>query len=347
MAFGKGSKSVSYEDILQVVSEYDILNYYLGITQIPCMIKAPYRLDNNPSVSLYSEDGRKINFHDFGQRIGGGVIKLLSRSWGTRVEYVLERISDDLPKITANKSNYNTNIAKVHGESRKTYSKTTTLECKVREWRGYDLDFWESFGVSKPWLEFGDVYAISHVILTKKGNRMSLPADKYAYVYVESKDGIITLKIYQPYSQTHKWLNKHDGSVWDLWTKLPETGEVLIITSSRKDALSIWENTGIPSCSLQAESYLPKPQVVALLKSRFKRILVLYDNDFKSEVNYGRLYGQELASAFELEQIEIPLEYYSKDPSDLCKNHGRLIQREVILGLINSRTNNNSIITPF
>ena len=114
-------------------------------------------------------------------------------------------------------------------------------------------------------------------------------------------------------------MNKHDGSVWDLWTKLPDKGDNLIITSSRKDALCIWANTGIPSLSLQAESYLPKQHVVQQLKDRFKNVYVLYDNDFDSSENHGRELGNLMAKEFDLIQIEIPDEYKSKDTSDLYK----------------------------
>ena len=84
--------------------------------------------------------------------------------------------------------------------------------------------------------------------------------------------------------------------------------------------MCIWENTGIPSISLQAESYLPKQHVVQQLKDRFRKVYVLYDNDFNStKENYGRIFGKTMAESFDLIQLEIPNKYESKDPSDLCK----------------------------
>ena len=69
------------------------------------------------------------------------------------------------------------------------------------------------------------------------------------------------------------------------------------------------------------------------LKNRFKRVFVLYDNDFQSEENHGRIYGETLAEKFGLLRIEIPEQWKSKDPSDLVKNHGREVLREVIYSL--------------
>ena len=143
------------------------------------------------------------------------------------------------------------------------------------------------------------------------------------------------MKIYQPFSERMKWLSKHDSSVWDLWDRLPEKGNKLIITSSRKDALCIWENTGIPAISLQGEGYIPKEHVVQQLKDRFEIVYVLYDNDFNSDINNGRVFGETLSRKFNLRQIEIPTEWRCKDTSDLCYNWGRDIVKQVITELTN------------
>lgn len=337
MSFGKGNSSTTLDEIYKAVSEFQILAYYLNINQIPCVISSPLRKDTNPSFALYSKNGIKIQYLDYGTRESGGTIDLLSALWGTNYNDTVSRLAEDLPKFAQVQNNPLIVKKEQHDSGKHIYSIETDLQCKVREWKEYDLVYWKNAGISLPWLKFGKVFPISHIIVIKRGNRYIIPADKYAYVYVEFKDGNPSLKFYQPFSKSHKWSNKHDASVWDLWEQLLKTGERLIITSSRKDALSVWENTGIPSCSLQAESYHPKPHVMQQLKERFKYIYVLYDNDFKSTVNYGRAYGASLAEEFGLTQIEIPDEYQSKDPSDLCNNYNREKLKEVILSLINEK----------
>ena len=337
MGFSQGLKTVDLETILNSVRELDILSYYLGISNVPCIIKSPLRLDRHPSFGIYSRDGKKIYYHDFATKDRGSIFQLLMKLWNVDYNEMLQRIDKDLPKILSCKNNISITKTTLNNNSSKTYNKDTNLECKVRPWKNYDFEYWEQYGISEKWLKFGDIYPISHLILTKNGNKFSIPAEKYAYAYVERKDGNISLKIYQPYSTNFKWSNKHDGSVWDLWTKIPEKGEHLIITSSRKDALCIWENTGIPAISLQAESYLPKQHVVQQLKDRFKYIYVLYDNDFQSDENHGRILGEMMANEFNLIQIEIPIKYRSKDTSDLCKNYGRQQVKEVIFQLIKEK----------
>lgn len=322
----------SITELLNNVSEYDIMKHYLGIVNIPCVINSPLRKDNNPSLGIYSHTGTRIHYMDFGTKDSGSIIDLLSNMWGKSLNDTILQIYKDLPKFKSIHSKFNVSYS-----NKKIAISDSKLEVKTRTWKPWDIEYWNSYGVSLNWLKFGQIYPISFIILYKNGSKKIVPAEKYAYVYVEFKDNHTTFKIYQPFSKDYKWLNKHDSSVWDLWSQLPKNGDKLIITSSRKDALCIWENTGIPSCSLQGEGYLPKKKVLDQLKSRFKTIYVLYDNDFQSNENHGRTFGKNMANAFELRQIEIPSEYRSKDTSDLCKNHGRVIVKEVITSLISKK----------
>ena len=322
----RGSDSTSIEKVNDLYSDFDIAHKYLGITCVPEVINSPLRQDNNPSLGLFiNNKTNSLWFKDFGSGEKGSLYDLLAKIWNVSKDKVYDRILEDMPAPAPMRK---------HGV--KVYRKSAgKVEVRVREWRDYDIAYWDSYGISLPWLKFGEIYPISHIILTKNGHSYPIPAEKYAYVYVERKDGIISFKIYQPYSKEYKWMSKHDSSVWDLWTKIPEKGDKLIITSSRKDALAIWSNTGIPALSLQGEGYIPKEHVVQQLKDRYNKVYVLYDNDFQSEENHGRMYGKMIAERFNVTQIEIPEKWKSKDPSDLVKNHGRGVLRGVIYELVN------------
>lgn len=322
----RGSDSTSIEKVNDLYSDFDIAHKYLGITCVPEVINSPLRQDNNPSLGLFINNRtNSLWFKDFGSGEKGSLYDLLAKMWNVSKDKVYDRILEDMPAPAPMRR---------HGV--KVYRKSAgKVEVRVREWRDYDIAYWNSYGISLPWLKFGEIYPISHIILTKNGHSYPIPAEKYAYVYVERKDGIVSFKIYQPYSKEYKWMSKHDSSVWDLWTKIPEKGDKLIITSSRKDALAIWSNTGIPALSLQGEGYIPKEHVVQQLKDRYNKVYVLYDNDFQSEENHGRMYGKMIAERFNVIQIEIPEKWKSKDPSDLVKNHGREVLRGVIYELVN------------
>lgn len=326
--FSKGFKSVSLSEIRQQYSDADIAQKYLGV-KVPCLVCSPFRDDKRPSLSLYYSKSGNLCYKDFATSDGGSLYDFLSRLWNTSMSETISKIASDI--------GIKDTLVKRRTKSLRKTTKSV-LQVKIREWRDYDIEFWAQFGINKDWLKFGDVYPITQMFFTKDGITKIIPADKYAYAYIERKDGIVSIKIYQPFSDTMKWISKHDSSVWDLWTKLPENGERLIITSSRKDALCLWANTGIPSLSLQGEGYVPKEHVVNQLKQRFKNIYVLYDNDFKAvekgEENHGRVFGKHLSDMFGLIQIEIPEFYRSKDPSDLFRDWGKEVFRTVMQSLI-------------
>ena len=330
--FAQGRTSLSYKDVLDVVSEESILEYFSGITTIPCVINSPLREDNHPSFSVFYSDSGRIHFKDFGNNRSFNLIGFLKELLHKNDAFdVIDEIVNNLDSIKSI-DKFTVKSERPKSQRNKGRNKTTKeLKVKVREWKEYDLDFWLKFGINKHWLEFGNIYPISHIFLGED----CFTSDKYAYCYVEFKDNNPTLKIYQPYSESLKWLNNHDSSVWDLWTQaFNSESEDLIITSSRKDALCLWANTGIPSVALQSETTFPKPHVVQQLKDKFKTIWCLYDNDYDKEKNYGRDFSIQLSELYNFKRIEIPEFFQSKDPSDLYYNHGYKIFKQVLNQLL-------------
>ena len=327
----KGTDTISIDDVRRITTDYEVINKYLGISVVPSNINSILREDKNPSLCIFPyKDG--LFYKDFGTNQSGNIYQLLSLYWNIPLNQVYRKIYNDFTSV-----NYKSCCCK--NRTSKTIIKKKSninIKIKIRNWKPWDIEYWSSYGISLKWLEYCDIFPISHIFLIhQNGEQLIISADKYAYVYIERKDNKVSLKIYQPYSTNFKWMSKHDASVWDLWTKIPEKGDKLIITSSRKDALCLWANTGIPSLSLQGEGYVPKEKVINQLKERYNKIYVFYDNDFKNKVNNGRNYGRILAEKFNLQQIEIPTEYKSKDPSDLYKNWGKEVFLNVINQLIN------------
>lgn len=322
--FGRGRESL--EELR--VSDADILSKYLGITHIPCVIQSPLRSDNRPSFGLYSPDGTHINYIDFGTKDKGTTITLLSKVWNTSTHDTIKRINDEIGLCMDVHSNI-INSQKVNKVSIKK-SVNTELKCKIREWRDYDIKYWESFGISLEWLKYAEVYPISHKIIVKDNHSYIFSADKYAYAYVEHKEDKVTIKIYQPLNKKYKWSNKHDKSVISLWTKVPEYGDKICICSSLKDALCLWANTGIPSLSIQGEGYSMSKTAINELKRRYKKIYILLDND-----EVGLSDGIKLAKETGFTNIILPQFEGGKDVSDLMKAKGKEAFLNIILPLFN------------
>lgn len=321
MAFSKGRATISLKDI----QEINLVNNYLGTNKIPCVINSPLRKDKNPSLGLYSPDGRKVYWTDFATKEKGSIYDLLSLMWNCPFKDVIDRISKDFNhfKIVETKSN---------SHFIKTYSRgNNELKCKIREWRKYDIDYWESYGIPLKWLKYAEVYPISHKIIIKNGKQYTLGADKYAYAFVEHKENKITIKIYQPFNTNgYKWANKHDKSVISLWTKIPEYGDKLVICSSLKDALCLWANINIPAIATQGEGYTMSETAVNELKRRYKEVFILYDND-----KAGLEDGAKLAESTGFTNIVLPSFEGGKDVSDLYKVKGKEEFIKVINNMLN------------
>lgn len=285
MAIRGGNSSVCLEDILGRVSEPDILSYYLGITEIPCVINSPLRDDKTPSFGFHTSNGKKVHWVDYATNERGGTFDLLMKMWNCSYLDCLNRVFNELIKhstISVKTTSCNVNIT--HN-----YTSNVELQCKVREWKDYDIAYWESYGITLPWLKWAEVYPISHKIVIKHGKRHLFGAAKLAYAFVEHKDNKSTIKIYQPLSKEYKWSNGHNSSVISLWSKIPEKGEKVIICSSLKDALCISCQLHIPTLSVQGEGYSISTSAIESLKSRYKKIYISFDTDAPGILNTKRL----------------------------------------------------------
>ena len=310
MTINIGKPNISVKNVLSKVSDFDLIHYYFGINEVPCIINSPLREDKHPSFGFYSSDGIKIHYKDLATNESNGIFDLLSKYWGLSIGDTLFRVWKDIPNIT-NVSSHITKSEHIfrHGN----YSADTDLKCKIREWKDYDIEYWKSYGITLKWLKYANVYPISHKIVIKGDKRYVFPADKYAYAYVEFKEGKTTLKIYQPYNtKGYKWSNRHDSSVISLWTKVPETGDKICICSSLKDALCLSANTKIPAIAPQGEGYNMSDTAVKELKRRFNKVYILFDND-----EAGLIDGQKLSESTGFINLVLPSEYGEKDISDL------------------------------
>ena len=304
--------NATLKNILSHVSEADIVNYYLGVTKLPCKINSPFRQDKNPSLGIFAS-GDRVFFNDFGSNDKGNIYTLLSKYFNLDYYDLLQKIYNDMIKChLKSDAKLNNTYNKVHisGKSR--------IECKIREWDNCDVNYWSSYGVTIDALKKADVYPISHQIVYKDGKRYVFKADKLAYAFIERKEGNITKKIYQPLNTTFKWLNTHDSSVVSLWSTMPEFGDEIYICSSLKDALCFTCNTNKPAIALQGEGYGISKTAINELKRRFKKQYIIFDND-----EPGLIDAKKLSEETGFINLVIPQFEGGKDLSDYYKCYGK------------------------
>ena len=312
---------------------------YLG--ELPTRpISSPLREDEDPSFSLFHSDKyNKTLYKDFATGEVGDCFTFVMRLFRYSAKTdAFNRIVDDfsLTQFESNKRiiSFATTPLLRKKALKKLPSNRLYIQIKKDKWRIKDKNYWHSkYGLNKEMLEYCNIWPISHYFI----NGIATVTNGLAYAFMEEKDGIQTFKIYQPFNKEHKWINNNDFSTWELWTQMPDKGDNLIITSSRKDAVvikSLFTSSNVTSCSLQSEGVNPKESVINELKGRFKNIFVLYDNDYNSKINRGRVAGEKLCKQTGFLQLEIPHGFKTKDPSDFREMYTDYITRNLILDMM-------------
>jgi len=336
MNINLNKKLVTKKLLLNYINDIDVYRHYIGenIT-LNGVIRSPLRKDSTPSFGFFYKND-EVLFNDF--VLGGGdFVKFVQLKYNLNFFEALSKIAIDF-KID-NKFHIKSNVQKNLVDNSNNYpsreniienTNKFSLDIKSRKWAKYDISFWKNFGINYKILQKYNVVPISHIFFY---NRI-IKADTYAYAFIEHKDNEITYKVYQPYNKDYKWLTDHNESVWQGWTQLPKSHRLLIITKSLKDVMSIVNVSRIPSVSLQAESIVPKEHIINELKSRFKSIYLLYDNDYDKEENWGQKFSNKIASSFDLKELKIPTKYKSKDFSDLVVNKGKKQANKILTSLI-------------
>ena len=321
MVIGKTSSSISKTEIFSKFNEAQVLATVLPeVTEIPCLICSPLRVDKHPSFSIYLSEHNHIRYIDYATGDKGSLLDLLCNYWQCTFNQALDKIC----KLMIKDDNIVIKPKQIKTFTRKEADSLTKIEVKVRPWRDYDYEYWASYGITKPWLKYAEIYPISHKIVTKKdsvtgkSNRYIFSTDKYAYCFTERKEGKLQLKIYQPFNKKgFKWCSKMDASVIGLWTKIPEKGDRVIICSSLKDSLVISCQLHIPTLCLQGEGYSMSDTAIKELKRRYKKVFISFDVDTP-----GKADAIKLAKETGFINV-VPDLGTEKDFSDAYKKYGK------------------------
>ena len=307
------NKIITKEDILKHVTQESIFSFYMeeDISETG-VFNSPLREDRTPSFSIFYHRVHRdtLIFYDLATGDSGDFIVLVQKMFKVSYPDALMKIAYDFDLST-----FDVNTTKKLQEHHKIVSKKPVeLGVKLRKWLIKDKDYWTQFGIIKKTLEKYHVYPISHIFL----NDNCTKAHEYAYVYVEFKDGKKSYKIYQPLEvKTKKWLNNADYSTHQGYEQLPKTGDLLIITKSLKDVMSIHDCLDIPAIGLQSETVMVKDSVMEEYKQRFKRVYCLFDND-----KAGKALADKFYESYNIPYFFMPEIPNIKDFSDTVKELG-------------------------
>lgn len=294
--------NITLDWILSKVTEYDIYAKYIGQFKVGMIYNSPFRKDKNPSFGIYySKRTKQLLFKDHGTGECGNVIKFVSLFTG-KTEYN-DILSDIVDKLNI------TNNTKLVSSKQYIQPTETVIGVVRQEFTDVDINYWKQFNISINTLKKFNVNSIKYYLcngIVKGTYKRENPM--YAYKVYNN------FKIYRPLADKYtKWRNNLTDYDIQGYEQLPQKGDILFITKSMKDVMCLHE-MGYPAVSPSSEStFLPK-DVLEQLKTRFKRIIILFDRD-TSGVKRSRKLSRETG----LEAIFINKKFKAKDVSDAVK----------------------------
>lgn len=308
------TKQLNYEDILQYVSEEDIALFYLGVNS-NSIFYSLFREESTPGKYLYYRGGR-LYYNDFleSRSLPYLIMELNNWSYKQFIDRLQQDLTGKVVSTTKKKKPFKKPIT----------SKTTTeIKIKRRNWEDYDVAYWQRFGISIDTLNKFDVCPISYFWINDK----LFVADKLSYSYnFYVENNIFRRKIYQPQSTDFKWV-ANGGAICMGEGMLPYEGELLIISKSLKDVMTLY-SLGITAIAPPSESSFLPIEYYNKQKERFKKIVIWFDNDLA-----GLTKAKKFSEEYNLPYIYIP-EGEEKDISDYRKIHGEEKTKELINNLL-------------
>ena len=323
-------ESINYDDLKYISSEEIFRRYCTPFKTINKSFSSELREDPTPSCRITPIRGDLL-YKDFGNPDHSfrAVNYVMNKYNLTYIEAVELIVKDIRPK-------YHKKV-KTLPEIK---SKETFIRIKSREFNNLELDFWNSFYWNKFMLEESKTKAIDAYQID---DRFFNVTDElcFSYDYYISK-GIMRRKIYHPNRHEYKWFSNSDDTIVQLVDVMPKFGDILFITSSKKDSGIFWRiqlekmfpdiviHGVAPNCEtvFVPENWLEKQ------RSRYKRIVIYYDNDFDKENNPGVKDAKKFAEKYNLEFFYTP-NNTKKDPSDFSKAYGILDFKQLIQTQLN------------
>lgn len=294
--------NITLDWILSKVTEYDIYAKYIGQFKVGMIYNSPFRKDKNPSFGIYySKRTKQLLFKDHGTGECGNVIKFVSLFTG-KTEYS-DILSDIVDKLNI------TNNTKLVSSKQYIPPTETVIGVVRQEFTDVDINYWKQFNISINTLKKFNVNSIKYYLcngIVKGTYKRENPM--YAYKVYNN------FKIYRPLADKYtKWRNNLTDYDIQGYEQLPQKGDILFITKSMKDVMCLHE-MGYPAVSPSSEStFLPK-DVLEQLKTRFKRIIILFDRDVA-----GVKRSRKLSRETGLEAMFINKKFKAKDVSDAVK----------------------------
>ena len=308
---------ITKELILSRFSEEQLMEYYLHLPVKKGLFRSPLRRDKQPTCSFYRNKSGTLIFKDFATGQHLNIFDVVQSIFRCGYFESLRIIANDFGIVRDN--TLHKNPGKINLNPIKIKDKEISkIQIEVQEFTDSELKWWGKYGISKDILKHFDVYSCKHVFLNDQLFAKSQQHCPIFGYYGKKYQGLELWRCYFPKRTSFRFITNWPSKKIQGYDQLPKKGKLLVITKSMKDSMCLY-SCGITACAPNSENLFISDKVLEDLKSRFKNIVVLYDNDRPGLYNMAKIRREHP----ELTYVFIPKRYGSKDISDFYKDHGR------------------------
>ena len=327
--FEKAFETACLKDILKETTEYDIYTYYIGSKfEVGKVMKSPLRKEEHPSFGIFkASTSGDLLWKDQATGKTGNVVSFVSEMFNISLDEALSRIFQDvMHKHAITTSDEGKRITE-------SYKKVKTIiSIQKKNFTETDDEFWEQYCINRDILKEHNVCPIHTFWINDTISNIFYTKQQPLYAY-----GVFDkYQIYSPHgSRKNKF--RTNCTIYDMYglEQLPHFCTLLIITKSNKDVM-VLDRLGYKAVAPTGENTPIPDEIMANLKSRFKEIVILYDND-----EAGLNGATKLSKQHNIPNIYIPTDYYVKykikDISDFIKAYKVTKTRELLKRLLNEK----------
>lgn len=302
--------------LLSKYSEETYMEYYLGLKVTKGLFCSPLRKDNTPTCSFYKNKSGELIFKDFNGSFYGNFVNVVMEKFHVNYHQALKIIAEDFSLSNKHVDRevqpikQSTTVFKDEGPA--------NIRVEVKDFTKAELQWWGSYGITPDILKKYNVYSCKNVFLNGELFKTEYKDNFMFGYYGGKKDKLELWRIYFPKQSTYRFLTNWLARKIQGYKQLPKTGKLCVITKSMKDVMCLY-SLGINAIAPNSENLFVSDSVLEDLKSRFKYIVVFYDNDLPGLQNMQKIKNKHK----DINCFYIPRHYEAKDISDFHKKYGR------------------------
>lgn len=313
--------NISKKFIEERLSQAQLWRHYLGGFDVEGWLdtrqnfRSELRTDNKPTCSLYSK-GQNIYYKDWAGHFQGDIYNLIcylnNLDYGDLMGAMKIIVRDFAHVFYGANEKHNEYIKSLAVELKEEANRFRTIQIKKAIWTVELIEYWNKYHITPlSFLAENDVFAVQYFWLDGKLRYTYSKNDPcIAYYFGNGR-----YKLYFPFRTIGARFIGNSSAIQG-YNQLPPKGELLIITKSMKDVL-VLKLLGFNACALQSEQHHLEQDFFDHISKRFKKIILLYDND-----EAGRKGATKICNKYNLTYIEIPDDYENcKDISDVSKEY--------------------------